>query len=142
VILSTPIRTIANYVALQIVQELLPYMPESYLSIRRPLMIYLKGIMEEKPLWERCVKRTDDAFGFATGRIARYLGDEHMRCACLGALFITKAFDRTSKKKIEQIVEEIRLTFIETLPKIEWMDVETRRRAQIKAALITGDCIA
>ncbi|CAF4323149.1 unnamed protein product, partial [Rotaria sordida] len=33
---------------------------------RRPLITYLKGIIEEKQLWEICVKRTDDAFGFAT----------------------------------------------------------------------------
>lgn len=68
IIQTTPKYILANYITFQIIQELLPYMPESLTQIRRPLMTYLKGITEEKQLWEICVKRTDDAFGFATGR--------------------------------------------------------------------------
>lgn len=67
IIQTTPEHILANYIAFQVIQELLPYMPESFIRIRRPLMARLKGITEEKPLWEICVKRTDDAFGFATG---------------------------------------------------------------------------
>ncbi|CAF4620906.1 unnamed protein product, partial [Rotaria socialis] len=74
-------------------------MPESFNQFRGSLMMHLKGIVEEKQLWEICVKRTDDAFGFATG-----------------ALFISRVFDRKSQEKIKHIVEEIRLAFIETLP--------------------------
>ena len=44
-------------------------MPESFIRIRKPL----KEIIEEKQLWEICVKRTDDAFGFATGRYENIL---------------------------------------------------------------------
>jgi predicted metalloendopeptidase len=54
----------------------------------------------------------------------------------LGALFISNIFNEKSKEKIEHIVEEIRLAFVETLPNIEWMDVETRQRAQMKAKMI------
>ena len=42
------------------------------------------------------------------------------------------------KEKIQYIVEEIRLAFVETLPNIEWMDLETRQQAQIKANMIIG----
>ena len=64
---TTPKYILANYISFQVIQELLPYMPESFNLIRRPLIIRLKGIIEEKQLWEICVKRTNDAFGFATG---------------------------------------------------------------------------
>jgi predicted metalloendopeptidase len=68
IIQTTPKYIVVNYITFQVIQELLPYMPESISRIRRPLMARLKGITEEKQLWEICVKRTDDAFGFATGR--------------------------------------------------------------------------
>ncbi len=55
---------------------------------------------------------------------------------CSGALFISNIFNEKSKEKIEHIVEEIRLAFVETLPNIGWMDVETRQRAQMKAKMI------
>lgn len=54
----------------------------------------------------------------------------------LGALFISKIFNEKSKEKIEYIVEEIRSAFVETLPNIEWMDLETQRQAQMKAKMI------
>ncbi|CAF4778324.1 unnamed protein product [Rotaria sp. Silwood1] len=115
----TPKYILANYITFQVIQELLPYMSESFNQFKRPLIAYLKGIIEEKQLWEICVKRTDDAFGFATG-----------------ALFISKVFDEKNQEKIKHIVEEIRLTFIETLPYIKWMDLKTRKQAQIKAQMI------
>ncbi|CAF0776050.1 unnamed protein product [Didymodactylos carnosus] len=120
ILLKTPVHIIANYISLQVVQELLPCMPQVYLQARKPLLNYLKDITEERQQWELCVKRTDEAFGFATG-----------------ALFIYKAFDQTSKKKIKQVVEEIRTAFIDKLPTLEWMDPETRKRAHIKATMIT-----
>ena len=58
---------------------------------------------------------------------------------CSGALFVSKAFDEQSKEKIQQIVEEIRLTFLETLPQIDWMDEATRRHAHEKATLMISN---
>jgi len=56
----------------------------------------------------------------------------------VGALIISKIFNEQNREKIEHIIEEIRLAFIETLPNIEWMDFETRQQAQIKAKMIIG----
>ena len=65
---TTPNSLLANYISFQAMQELLPHLPESFTRIRKPLLGRLRGMIEEKQLWEICVKRTDDAFGFATGR--------------------------------------------------------------------------
>lgn len=73
IIENTPNSLLANYISFQIIQELLPHLPESFTRIRRPLMTRLRGIIEERQLWEICVTRTDDAFGFATGRNEEYL---------------------------------------------------------------------
>ena len=56
----------------------------------------------------------------------------------LGARLIFKIFDEQNREKIEHIVQEIRSAFIEALPRIEWMDLETRRQAQMKARMIIG----
>ena len=137
IVQTTPKYILMNYITLQVVQELIPYMPESFSQIRRPLKARLKGITEEKQLWEICVKRTDDAFGFATGRKIKKEAFDR-RKVYLGALFISKIFNEKSKEKIEHIVEEIRLAFVETLPKIQWMDFQTRQQAQMKAKMIIG----
>ena len=64
---ATPTHVLANYMTFQVMQEVWPYMPERFAQIRRPLLAHLKGVTEERAWWEVCVKRTDDAFGFATG---------------------------------------------------------------------------
>lgn len=46
---TTPKYILANYILFQVISELLPYMPESFLQFRRPLMAYLKEITEEEP---------------------------------------------------------------------------------------------
>ena len=68
---TTPSHILANYIAFQMIQELVPYMSEHWTQIRRPLLTYLKGVTEDKPWWEICVRRTDEAFGFATGKRKR-----------------------------------------------------------------------
>lgn len=127
---------LANYLAFQVIQELLPYLPDSLIRTRRPLIAHLRGIREEKQLWEICVKRTDDAFGFATGtEEEESLAMERIH---LGALLISKIFDEQNRKRIEYIVEEIRAAFIQALPNIRWMDWKTKQRAQLKARMIIG----
>ena len=59
-------------------------------------------------------------------------------CFRLGALFIAKVFNEKSREKIKHILEEIRWAFIEILSNIQWMDLETRSQAQMKAKMIIG----
>lgn len=42
-------------------------------------------------------------------------------------------FDVENKKIIEQMLEEIRRTFLQIVTKIDWMDDETRSNAALKA---------
>jgi predicted metalloendopeptidase len=51
---------------------------------------------------------------------------------------ISKIFNEQNRERIEHIIEEIRLAFIETLPDIKWMDSTTRQQAQMKARMIIG----
>lgn len=51
---------------------------------------------------------------------------------------ITEIFNEQNRERIESIVEEIRMAFIETLPNIRWMDSETKQQAQLKARMIIG----
>lgn len=64
--------------------------------------------------------------------------DVRLRRICLGALLISEIFNEQNRERIEYIVEEIRLAFIETLPNIRWMDWQTKQQAQLKATMIIG----
>ncbi|TNN22323.1 Endothelin-converting enzyme 2 [Liparis tanakae] len=88
------------------------------------------------PRWQTCIGNTDDTLGFA-----------------LGALFVKATFDKHSKDTLvldllvlgqrvrdqlqaEEMINEIRSAFKETLDGITWMDEHTRRAAKDKADAI------
>uniref|UniRef100_A0A8C5AKZ3 endothelin-converting enzyme 1 n=1 Tax=Gadus morhua TaxID=8049 RepID=A0A8C5AKZ3_GADMO len=71
------------------------------------------------PRWQTCIGNTDDTMGFA-----------------LGALFVKETFDRNSKGIAEQMINEIRTAFKESLDQLSWMDPDTREAAKDKADAI------
>uniref|UniRef100_UPI00397FEF28 hypothetical protein n=1 Tax=Salmonella sp. s55044 TaxID=3159677 RepID=UPI00397FEF28 len=71
------------------------------------------------PRWQRCVSRTDTAFGFATG-----------------AMFVETILPQDIKKAAKNMIQEVKSAFINTLPDNEWMDDTTRQRAKEKAEAV------
>ncbi|KAI9002782.1 hypothetical protein BC832DRAFT_560809 [Gaertneriomyces semiglobifer] len=66
----------------------------------------------EPPRWKTCVSITDSFLGELSAR-----------------WFINEAFGGDSKKAAEVMVENIEKAFLERLPKIEWLDDATRKKA-------------
>ena len=75
----------------------------------------LTGAKEQLPRWMRCTNTVD-----------RSLGD------ALGEVFVKKHFPPAAKKRMNELVENLRSTLREELENAAWMDPETRKNAIAK----------
>jgi predicted metalloendopeptidase len=77
----------------------------------------LAGRKEQYPRWRRCVAQTDTQLGEA-----------------LGQLYVARAFKPESKRRMQEMVNNLITAFRERLSKLDWMSDETRREALAKLA--------
>ncbi len=75
----------------------------------------VNGTKEQLPRWHRCSTLVDQSLGDA-----------------LGEVFVKKHFPPAAKKRMNELVENLRATLREELEKATWMDAETRKSAQAK----------
>lgn len=73
------------------------------------------GTKEQLPRWHRCSTLVDQTLGDA-----------------LGEVFVKKHFPPAAKKRMNELVENLRETLREELDKASWMDPETRKSAMAK----------
>ncbi|XP_037078255.1 endothelin-converting enzyme homolog [Pollicipes pollicipes] len=89
---------------------------DAYKMLKKALV----GTDEDEETWHYCVDDTNGALGFA-----------------LGAMFVRKNFKTASKELAEEMVADIRKSFISNTAQLSWMDDETRKLAEEKAEAIT-----
>jgi len=75
----------------------------------------LTGIQTQLPAWQRCTVTVDTTLGDA-----------------LGEAFVKKHFPPAAKKRMNDLVENLRATLREELEGAAWMDAETRKNAVAK----------
>jgi putative endopeptidase len=72
----------------------------------------LAGVKERKPRWQQCAAVVDDKLGEA-----------------LGQLFVEKHFPPAAKKRMLELVNNLKVTLGEELRNAEWLSPETRAQA-------------
>jgi len=72
----------------------------------------LNGVKELRPRWKRCLESTDGAMGEA-----------------LGQLYVEKYFSAESKKKVNEMVDNLIAAYKERLNTRDWMSAETKKQA-------------
>src|SRR5208283_4551755 len=80
----------------------------------------LSGVKEPLPRWERCTEAAD-----------RSLGD------ALGQAFVRRYFPPEAKKRMDELVANMRTTLGEELAKADWLSRETKKQALAKLDKIT-----
>ena len=75
----------------------------------------LAGVSEQEPRWQRSGRVIDDKIGEA-----------------LGKLFVDKHFPPEAKKRMNELVDNLRAVFKSRLEKVDWMTDETRKKALAK----------
>lgn len=72
----------------------------------------MSGQKEKKPRWKRAIAMLDDTLGEEIGRI-----------------YVEKYFSAAAKKRMEQLVENLRRAYKMRIEKLDWMSDDTRGRA-------------
>jgi putative endopeptidase len=80
----------------------------------------LQGTQEIRPRWKRCVSATDQALGFALGR-----------------LYVAEYFPPESKARMDQLVRNLIAALSEDLASLPWMGQATRKAALEKLEAFT-----
>ncbi|XP_072173719.1 endothelin-converting enzyme 1-like [Diadema setosum] len=116
---QTPKSLLADYLNWCAIKPMLKYLPRIYDEIIQEYNAIFSGSNSSFPLWETCLKRTDNDFGFVTG-----------------ALFVREMVTPLLKNETDDLIQYIRNAFLENIPDVMWMDNETKAAAAEKAKAI------
>lgn len=72
----------------------------------------LNGVKEQRPRWQTCATATDNLLGDA-----------------LGEVFVKKHFPPEAKRRMNELVENLRITLREELAKADWLEDSTKQNA-------------
>lgn len=75
----------------------------------------LNGQKQQKPRWKRAISEVDGVLGEA-----------------LGQLFVEKYFPAESKKRVNEMVDNLILAYRERIKNLDWMSDSTKSKAQLK----------
>ncbi len=78
------------------------------------------GVKEQRPREERAIMSVNRRLGMP-----------------LGKLFVAKYFPESSKKKVNEMIENVRAVYGERIEKLPWMSAETKLKAQKKLSQFT-----
>ena len=135
---STPTRTIANLMMWRNVQYSVDLLTLKAGDIKLEFDEVIEGQASKVPRWEMCAKKTAGIGG--NGELEEkyyFYNAEGSLTNAVGAMYAKKHFPTSSKKKVDDMVENIRKEFSQTLQELDWMDKKTRTRALTKADLLT-----
>lgn len=113
---EAPVETWKLWMKWRVINAAAANLPAAFENERfRFFSTVLTGTKEQLPRWQRCADTVDAALGDALGR-----------------QFVSKHFPPAAKKRMNDLVENLRLTLREEIAKQDWMDAETRKNATAK----------
>lgn len=114
----TPIRTMRHYLKWNAVRNASGYLSNRFSAESfRFYGTVLTGTTEQKPRWKRAVNATNGAIG-------EILGQEYVKVV----------FSEDSKKRMNEMVDNLREAFKNRIEKLDWMSTETKTKALEKLA--------
>ncbi|KAI9203534.1 uncharacterized protein BJ171DRAFT_145413 [Polychytrium aggregatum] len=117
VLAATPPEAVQNYILWKYVSTYIGNMPPSVRDLFKDFFISI-GLRSPKdpPRFQMCMGTVDYMVGEAIGK-----------------WYVDKRFDVTSKQQVLQMIDGIVHQFVKRLPKIDWLDGQTRAQAIEKA---------
>ncbi len=109
-----------NYLKLKLVYASAPYLDSKTFNDRFEYRKTLTGATKPQLRWKRVLDAEENAIGEA-----------------LGQLFVKEYFNKTAKKRYDDIVENIRAAYKERIAKLTWMGDDTKIKAYQKLAGIS-----
>ncbi|HEY6227930.1 MAG TPA: M13 family metallopeptidase, partial [Verrucomicrobiae bacterium] len=111
-----PLADLKTYLHWHVLRAASPYLHEA--AEKENFKMYstvLAGTSEQEPRWQRSGRVIDEKIGEA-----------------LGKLFVDKHFPSEAKKRMNELVDNLRAVFKSRLEKVDWMTDETRKKAVAK----------
>jgi putative endopeptidase len=118
---TTPIETWKGYLTWQLVANFSPYLSKAF--AQENFNFYdktINGTKEQRPRWKRVLEAQEDALGDA-----------------MGQLFVKEYFPAKTKKRYDNLVEQIVISYREHIQKLDWMTDSTKAKAIRKLNAIT-----
>jgi len=115
IVKSTPNRVLAGYVVWLVLPQLHHVMPASFQDANRRWSETLYGTSALKERWATCITATDENMPYVTG-----------------GLYVNQTMTQETLDKALEIVQHIIDAFESRLPRLEWMDGKTKKKAMDK----------
>ncbi len=115
---SEPLETWKTYLTWHLLRTNASFLPKRF--DEEAFAFYgttLRGVPKQEERWKRVLSETDKAIGEA-----------------LGQLYVEKAFSPNAKKRMVQLVENLRAALRERIEALPWMGPETKKAAVAKLA--------
>ncbi len=117
-IAAVPLEDWKTYFRFRVVSDSASRLPKAFeQEAWRFYQNYLTGAKEMQPRWKKCVSDTD-----------RALGDS------LGQLYVAKNFGPEGRKKMAEMIENLRKSLEANIKALEWMGDDTKTKALMKLA--------
>lgn len=118
---ATPIATLKLYTKWQLLSRFAGYLPKKFdQEDFRFFSTVMRGTKQQKGRVERAIRSTDGLLGMP-----------------LGKLFVKKYFPEEDKKKVSEMIENVRTVYGERIDKLTWMSDSTKAKAHKKLKAFT-----
>jgi putative endopeptidase len=118
---TVPVATWKSYLMFHAIATYAPYLSTSF--DQEDFRFYnqlLNGTKEQRPRWKRVLDAQEDALGDA-----------------LGQLYVKEFFPEKTKKRYDNLVDQIIISYREHIQKLDWMSDSTKQKAIGKLNAIT-----
>lgn len=113
---ATPIETWKKYLKFHLVNDMASYLSADFDTTR--FNFYgrtMRGQAEQQPRWKRVMREVDGSVG-----------------DLLGQLYVAKHFKPEARKRMQDLVNNLQVTYGERIQKLDWMSAETKQKAMTK----------
>ncbi|NIJ51293.1 M13 family metallopeptidase [Dyadobacter arcticus] len=118
---TTPLATLQQYTKLQLLLRFAGYLPKRFeLEDFRFFATVMRGTKQQRSRSEKAIRSTDNLLGMP-----------------LGKLFSKKYFPEDDKKKVSEMIENVRSVYGERIDKLTWMSDSTKAKAHKKLKAFT-----
>jgi putative endopeptidase len=117
---ALPVEEWKTYLEWNVLKNAAPYLSDAFVKQSFSFDQVLSGQKEIAPRWQRM-----------SGLIDASLGDD------LGQLYVEKYFKPEARKRMQDLVENLHVTFAERIKRLDWMSAETKERALQKLNAFT-----
>jgi len=116
------IDTWRTYFTFKLLDYTAPYLTEDYVRLNFDFSERtLSGIEKIRPRWKRAVEDADNLIGEALGKV-----------------YVARHFPPEAKKRMDEMIANLRLAFQISIDDLEWMGPETKEQAQAKLQKFTS----